>query len=178
MYVVTCYMCILGVLKRFLYKNRGLRKTSLLFGELHHLITIVIIIPVIILVFCEFIKWKLNWTELKGKAKKVSALRLQPEHRHFYFFDETMSNCSQNCLITCNSAALCFKQLFHKGVWIFAQFVWPLLATKHCVSEIWSGSNNCIYMLTLYHLKKKTDFFKGVHHTDFEANNNNNNKDL
>ena len=52
-----------------------------------------------------------------------------------------MSNCSQNCWIDSNSAMLCFKRLFHVGVWMFAWFVRPLLATILCVWEIWSGSN-------------------------------------
>ena len=49
---------------------------------------------------------------------------------------ETMSNCSQNCWIIWNSAVLCFKWLFHIGVWTF---VHPLLATILCVWEnlIW-----------------------------------------
>ena len=39
-----------------------------------------------------------------------------------------------------------FEQLFHAGVWMFARFVRPLLATILCVWEIWSGSNNRVYM--------------------------------
>ena len=42
---------------------------------------------------------------------------------------ETMSNWSQNCWIDWNSVVLCFKRLFHIGVWTFAWFVRPLLAT-------------------------------------------------
>ena len=59
---------------------------------------------------------------------------------------ETMSNCSQNCWIDWNSAVLCFKRHFYVGVWTFARFVKPLLATVLCVWEIWSGSNNHVYM--------------------------------
>ena len=54
--------------------------------------------------------------------------------------------CSQNCRIDWNSAALCFKSLFHIGVWPFARFVRPLSATMLCIWEIWSL---CIYM---YHV--------------------------
>ena len=52
-----------------------------------------------------------------------------------------MSNCNKNCWIDWNSDTLCFKWLFHIGVWTFAWFVRPLLATILCVWEIWSGSN-------------------------------------
>ena len=52
-------------------------------------------------------------------------------------------NSSNNCWIDWNSAVLCFKRLFHIGVWTFARFVRPLLATTLYVWEIWSGSNNC-----------------------------------
>ena len=52
-----------------------------------------------------------------------------------------MSNCNHNCWIDWNSAVL-----FHIGVWTFARFVRPLLATILCVWEIWSGSNNRVYM--------------------------------
>ena len=38
------------------------------------------------------------------------------------FCYETMSNCSQNCWINWNPAVLCFKWLFHTGVWTFARF--------------------------------------------------------
>ena len=44
-----------------------------------------------------------------------------------------MSNCSQNCWIDWNSAVLCFKRIFHIGVWRFAWFVRPLLATILCI---------------------------------------------
>ena len=50
-----------------------------------------------------------------------------------------MSNCSQNCWIDWNSAVLCFKRLFHIGVWTFARFVRPLLATILCVWEYFTG---------------------------------------
>ena len=51
----------------------------------------------------------------------------------FFFCYETMSICSQNCWIDWNSAMLCFKQLFHTGVWMFARIVRPLLATILCI---------------------------------------------
>ena len=52
-----------------------------------------------------------------------------------FFVLWNMSNCSQNCWIYGNSAMLCFKRLFHIGVWTFARFVSPLLAT---IWKIWS----------------------------------------
>ena len=58
---------------------------------------------------------------------------------------------SQHCWIDWNSAALCLKQLFHIGVWPFPRFERPLLATILCVWEIWSGSNNCVYMYHVFH---------------------------
>ena len=66
--------------------------------------------------------------------------RLRPARWHFYLFIcyETMSNCSQNCWINWNSAALCFKGLFHIGVWTFARFVRPLLTSILCIWEICS----------------------------------------
>ena len=54
----------------------------------------------------------------------------------------------------------CFKQLFHIGVWTFAWFVRPLLATILCVWEIWPGSNNHVYMYHVFHWLPETgDFF-------------------
>ena len=47
--------------------------------------------------------------------------------------------------------ALCFKQLFHIGVWTFAWFVRPLLATILYGWEICSGSNNRIFMYHVFH---------------------------
>ena len=81
--------------------------------------------------------------ELLGQKKSlVSGLRLRPARRHFLFFIflnyETMSNCSQNSWINWNSVMLCFKRLFHIGVWTFARFVRPLLATILCIWELWS----------------------------------------
>ena len=56
---------------------------------------------------------------------------------------------------------LWFKRLFHIGVWTFARFVRPLLAIILCVWEIWSGSNNRMYMYHIFHwLAKKTDYQK------------------
>ena len=40
--------------------------------------------------------------------------------KQFFWGGETMSNCSQNCWIDWNSAVLCFKWIFHIGVWTFA----------------------------------------------------------
>ena len=68
---------------------------------------------------------------------------------------ETMSNCSQNCWIDWNSAVLCFKWLFHIGVWTFARYVRLLLAAILCVWEIWSGSNNPVYMYHVFHCLAK-----------------------
>ena len=72
-------------------------------------------------------------SSLRPKMYPVSGLRarrLTPARRHLLLFCyETMSNCSQNCWIDWKSAAMCFKRLFHTGVWTFAQFVRPLLAT-------------------------------------------------
>ena len=78
----------------------------------------------------------------------------------FIFCYETMSNCSKNCWIDWNSAMLFFKQLFHIGVWTFAWFVRPLVAT-YCVWEIWSGSDNHLYV-NMYHLKKRLLSWTGV----------------
>ena len=53
------------------------------------------------------------------------------------------------------------KQLFHIGVWKFAWFVWPPLATILCVWEMWSGSNNRIYTYHVLHsLAIKKDYQK------------------
>ena len=62
------------------------------------------------------------------------------------------------------------NDIFHigLGVWMLAQFVRPLLATVPCVWEIWSGSNNRVYMYHAFHLAKKKEK-KACHHTDFEA---------
>ena len=77
---------------------------------------------------------------LKAKNKTlrclVSALvtsdpRVSFEKKDFCY--ETMSNCNQNCWIDWDSDVLCFKRLFQIGVWAFAGFVWPLLATILCV---------------------------------------------
>ena len=44
---------------------------------------------------------------------------------------------------------------------MFARFVRALLASILFVSEIWSGSNNCIYMYHVFHwLEKKKDYQK------------------
>ena len=70
-----------------------------------------------------------------------------------------------------NSAVLCFKWLFHIGVWMFARLVWPLLATILCTCEIWSPrlhvSRTCISLCQKKKKKKKKK--KACHHTDFEA---------
>ena len=67
------------------------------------------------------------------KKSQISGLRtrrLRPANRHFlfiflFFYYVMLSNCSQNCWIDWNSAVLCFKRLFHRGVWTFARFVRP-----------------------------------------------------
>ena len=56
-----------------------------------------------------------------------------------------MSNCSQNCWIIWNSAALCLKRLFCRICEA------SLLATILCVWEIWSGSNH----IHVFHLLPK-----------------------
>ena len=72
---------------------------------------------------------------------------------NFLFGYETMSNCSQNCWIDWNAAVLCSKQIFHIGIWTFARFVRPLLAT---VWEMWYGSKNRVCMYNVFHwLAKK-----------------------
>ena len=42
--------------------------------------------------------------------------------------------------------------------WTFAKFVRPLLATILCVWEIWSGSNNHVYMYHVLHWLAKKDY--------------------
>ena len=59
---------------------------------------------------------------------------------------ETMSHWSQNSWIDWNSTAL---WPFHTGVWKFARFARPVLATIICVWEIWSWKKKN------YQLKKK-----------------------
>ena len=49
-----------------------------------------------------------------------------------------MFNCSQYCWINWNDAALYFKRLFHIGVWTFARFVRPLVATILLYGKFWS----------------------------------------
>ena len=74
--------------------------------------------------------------------------------RHFLILNFVMSNCSQNCWIDLNSAVLCFQRHFHTGVWTFAWFVRPLLATILCVWESWFSSNNRVYMYHVFHWLK------------------------
>ena len=75
---------------------------------------------------------------------------------NFFLYYETMSNCSQNCWINFDC---CFKRLFHIGVWTFARFVKPLLVTIICVWEIWSGSNNRVYMYHVFHWLAKKNIY-------------------
>ena len=89
-----------------------------------------------------------TWNEQKWKGPRFlvfARVASDPRFSIFIYFCccyETMSNCSQNCWIHWNSAALCFK--------------WPLLATILCVWEIWSGSCNRVYMYhVFYWLAKK-----------------------
>ena len=57
-----------------------------------------------------------------------------------------------------NSAVLCFKQHFRIGVWPFARFVRPLLATILCTWEIWSPRKQCISLLAKRKTYQRTDF--------------------
>ena len=89
-----------------------------------------------------------------------------------FFLYETMSNYSQDCWIDWNSAVLCFKRLFHIGVWTFARFVRPLLAHH----TLYMGNLVPAYTMYRYHifpcwqkkrLKRKN---QARHRTDFESN--------
>ena len=138
---------------------------------------------------------KIIWPLGQKKRKKVSGF-WSPRHiasephvsvfNFLLFCYETMSNYNQNCWIDLNSAVLCFKRLFHVGVWMFVRFVGPLLATIPCVWKIRSGSNNRIHCICItyftcwqkkdYPKKKKKkkkitkEKRKKVHHrTNFEA---------
>ena len=84
-----------------------------------------------------------------GQKIKVSGFwspRVSPSTSASAFF-ETMSNCSQNCWIDWNSAALCFKRLFHIGVWTFARFVrrphLRLHFTKDCFFQSARSGPDC-----------------------------------
>ena len=112
------------------------------------------------LIFINFINQK-NFQKFKRETKSpVSGLRT------------CCLDCSQNCWIDWNSAVRCFKRLFQIGVWMFARFVRPLVATILCVGEIWSGSNNCVYMCITYFTgwqqKRLPNKTKMHHRTDFE----------
>ena len=92
--------------------------------------------------------------------KKQQQTNKQNNSIRFCCCYETMSNCSQNCWIDWNSAMLCFKQLFHIGVWTFGRFVRPLLATILCM-----GNSVPAYTMYMYHafpcwLKKEDDIMK------------------
>ena len=50
------------------------------------------------------------------------------------------------------------NEFAHIGVWAFDQYVRPFLATILCVWEIWSGSNNCIYVSRISLRGKKKDY--------------------
>ena len=88
-----------------------------------------------------------------------------------------MSNCSQNCCVDWNSAVPCFKRLFHIGVWTFAWFVRPLLATILCIMENLVPACTCrpITYLAKKNItppqkkKNKKKRKKRRHRTDFEA---------
>ena len=108
----------------------------------------------------------LNYKAPKSLRFLVST---DPQVSIFSFCYEMMCNCSQvagSILEFCH--ALCFKCIFHIGVWTFAWFVWPHLATILCEWEIWSGSNNRI-MFTCITLKTNKKYKKQHHCTDFEA---------
>ena len=65
---------------------------------------------------------------------------------------ETMSNCSQNCWIDLNSAALCFKRLFHIGMNVNPIFEASLSHHTLCImGTFWSGFNNRVYMYHVFH---------------------------
>ena len=114
------------------------------------------------------VKYKLP----SGPQKHVSRFwspRASPQTRAAAFLIsncfgyETMSNCSQNCWIVWNSAVLCFKWHIHIGVWTFARFVRPLLATILCIWEIWS------LRIHVSHISMLAKNKKACHRTDFEA---------
>ena len=67
-------------------------------------------------------------------ALVVSEPRVRIFNFRFFFCYETMSNCSQNCWIDWNSAVLCFKRLFHIGVWTFASIC---EASSHLLQVFW-----------------------------------------
>ena len=88
-------------------------------------------------------------TESSGQTKSlrflVSALVASDPWVDIFFYP--ISNCSQNCLIDWNSALL-----FHIGIWTFALFVRPLLATILCIWEILSV---CIHVSHISLIAKK-----------------------
>ena len=64
----------------------------------------------------------------------------------------------------------CVLNDFFTQVWTLTWFVRPLLATILCVWEIWSGSNNRVYMYHVFHsLATKILQKNARHRTDFEA---------
>ena len=87
----------------------------------------------------------------------------------FLFCYETMSNCSQHCWIDWNSAVLCFKRLFHIGVWTFARFVRPLLQPPYFIQGKFGPRVYNVSRISLLAKKKKMAEKKARHHTDFEA---------
>ena len=91
----------------------------------------------------------------------LCARHLGPARRHLKFSFcscyETMFNCSQYCWIDWNSAVLCFKWLYNIGVWTFARFVRPLLATILCTWEIWSPHIQCIMYFPVGQKKKMAE---------------------
>ena len=113
----------------------------------------------------------LSPTDVLRSPKTVSSFRsprASPQTREsdflvlvfrFYFFwgggggrYETMSNCSQNCWIDCNSAALCFEQLFH----IRVENVCPICEGLSCPPYSVYGKcglvpNNRVYMYHVFH---------------------------
>ena len=69
-----------------------------------------------------------------------------------------------------DSAALCFKQLFHIA---YGYECLPLLATILCVWQFISGSNNLLCRISLVGKQKQIQLKqnkKTRHRTDFEAN--------
>ena len=78
---------------------------------------------------------------------------------------------TSNYWIDWNSAVLCFKRLCHIGVWTFARFVRPLLATILCVWEmcVWSGTITTYTMYHVFYWLAKQTKNKTRHRAEFEA---------
>ena len=100
-----------------------------------------------------------NYISLQGPPKKspvsgLQACHLRAARRHFYYI---LFLAMKRCPIAAKIARLIGNQpccelntFFHIGVWTFARFVRPVLATIY-VWGIWSGSNNSVYMYHVFH---------------------------